>query len=185
LKTDIGEQNDLANNLPDKLNTLHLSLQQYLKDVNAGLPRPNPEYDPATAAQTDTPGRRSGTGGRAGSGGPRQAQIAERKKQVEALAEALKQDDLEKMVQLVGEMKRRMEGNARPRSQRAGQQSGPSLREQRRQQLQQLEALIHRKDRQKLAELIAEMKNRLENPAPGPQRRRPGQRRSGQGTSGW
>jgi len=46
LKDDLGEAVDLAEKHPEKVKTLHARLQEYLKSINAKLPRPNPNYSP-------------------------------------------------------------------------------------------------------------------------------------------
>lgn len=47
LKDDLGEQHNLAQQMPDKVKELHTRLQQWLRDVGAKLPRPNPNYQGA------------------------------------------------------------------------------------------------------------------------------------------
>ena len=47
LVNDIGEQYDLADSLSDIKNALQNKLNSWLKDVNAGMPKVNPFYDPA------------------------------------------------------------------------------------------------------------------------------------------
>ncbi len=44
LEHDIGETTNLARKLPDKTRDLHRKLREWLKDVNANMPRPNPDY---------------------------------------------------------------------------------------------------------------------------------------------
>ncbi len=44
---DIGEQNDRAQAMPEKVAELHARLEQYLKTVDAGLPTLNPNYGAA------------------------------------------------------------------------------------------------------------------------------------------
>jgi len=46
LRNDIGENNDLARTNPDKANELRKMLHQWRKDVNAQIPKPNPDYKP-------------------------------------------------------------------------------------------------------------------------------------------
>ena len=46
LDRDIGEQNDLAAAKPEIATSLAERLHAYLKEVNAAMPRPNPDYDP-------------------------------------------------------------------------------------------------------------------------------------------
>jgi arylsulfatase A len=51
LKDDIGETNNLAAKLPDKVNELKRKLEAWRKSVNARLPKANPNYDPQKADQ--------------------------------------------------------------------------------------------------------------------------------------
>ncbi|MCZ6632019.1 MAG: sulfatase [bacterium] len=54
LSKDIGEHNDLTSAEPKVAVQLHDRLNQYLKSVDAQMPRPNPNYDPnAPAAQNN------------------------------------------------------------------------------------------------------------------------------------
>jgi len=46
LKTDPGEQHDLAGSEPDKARELTAMLHAWRKEVNAAMPTPNPNYDP-------------------------------------------------------------------------------------------------------------------------------------------
>lgn len=46
LKNDLGEKNNLAEKMPDRVEAMHKQMQQWLKDVNAKVPRPNPGYMP-------------------------------------------------------------------------------------------------------------------------------------------
>jgi arylsulfatase A-like enzyme len=46
LKHDIGEKNDLAAKMPDKLKELHQMLKDWRKSVDAQMPTPNPDYKP-------------------------------------------------------------------------------------------------------------------------------------------
>jgi arylsulfatase A-like enzyme len=66
---DIGERNDLAKQMPDKLSELNHRLTEYLKAVNAQMPSPNPNYDPSQAA-SNLPGEKRGKRG-GGKGGKR------------------------------------------------------------------------------------------------------------------
>ena len=49
LRDDLGEQNDLAAKLPEKVNELSALIDGFLKDTGAVYPRPNPAYQLATA----------------------------------------------------------------------------------------------------------------------------------------
>jgi len=46
LKEDIGETTDLAERMPRKARQLHQMLRRWRKEVNANMPRPNPDYKP-------------------------------------------------------------------------------------------------------------------------------------------
>lgn len=50
LGNDVGEQNDLSEALPDKTSALLSSLHRWRESVAAQMPTPNPDYDPARAA---------------------------------------------------------------------------------------------------------------------------------------
>ena len=68
LANDVGEQHNLAKEMPDKVTDLHERLQQYLKAINAGLPVPNTDYDPVkaqTSARNPRPGHGKGHRARA------------------------------------------------------------------------------------------------------------------------
>jgi arylsulfatase A-like enzyme len=57
LANDIGEQNDLSKKMPEKASELKIKLEKYLTDVDAQLPRPNPDYDP-TKPSTERKGKK-------------------------------------------------------------------------------------------------------------------------------
>ena len=65
VNADIGEQNDLAMTKPDILAAMDKRLTEYLTLVKAGLPTPNPNYDP----NGERSGDRKGGGGKGGPGG--------------------------------------------------------------------------------------------------------------------
>jgi hypothetical protein len=50
MKSDIGEQTDLAPQMPDKREALSAKLDEYLARINALLPTLNPNYDPTKRA---------------------------------------------------------------------------------------------------------------------------------------
>ncbi len=56
LKEDLSEKHNLAKETPDKAAELHKMLRDHLKAVDAQMPTPNPNHDPAR--ETDWPGRR-------------------------------------------------------------------------------------------------------------------------------
>jgi hypothetical protein len=47
LAKDIGERNDLSEQMPKAAQELKGRLDQYLTDINAQLPTPNPNFDPS------------------------------------------------------------------------------------------------------------------------------------------
>ncbi|MBN1909964.1 MAG: DUF4976 domain-containing protein, partial [Pirellulales bacterium] len=47
LKDDLGEKNNLAKAMPEKVKELHQKLIAWRKSVDAQMPSPNPDYDPA------------------------------------------------------------------------------------------------------------------------------------------
>ena len=57
LTKDIGERDDLAQRMPAEAQRLRERLEQYLSAVDAQLPTPNPEYDPAKPAPTRERGK--------------------------------------------------------------------------------------------------------------------------------
>lgn len=61
LSKDIGETNDLADSLPDKVHELEERMNDYLAGVHALFPTPNPDYDAA-----NPPSLRGGKGGKKG-----------------------------------------------------------------------------------------------------------------------
>lgn len=71
LGRDIGEKNDLTKQMPDKAAALVENLEAYLVRVDAQLPSPNPDYDPATAEQAS--GQRRGRASGRTQAGPRRA----------------------------------------------------------------------------------------------------------------
>ncbi|MCK5174126.1 MAG: hypothetical protein KAR47_12100 [Planctomycetes bacterium] len=63
--SDIYEQNDLAAKMPEKVEELDARLTEYLKSVNAQMPKLNPDYDP-DKPQTSDDQQRGGRGGGVG-----------------------------------------------------------------------------------------------------------------------
>ena len=168
LRQDIGEKNDLSQVHPDKVDTMHQSLVKYLKNVDAGIPSVNPDFDPRLVVQDGSQRGRGGRGGRGGRRGPSPAQIAERQKEMANLEQALKRREMETVGQLLDELNRSMT-NGPPRPQRPrGTPDAPSPRQQRQQELQQLSEAYEKLDVKKLDELIAKIKARLENNASRP-----------------
>ncbi|HEX5472517.1 MAG TPA: sulfatase [Lacipirellulaceae bacterium] len=52
LRDDIGEQRNLAGQMPEKVNELRNRLHQWRKEVGAQMPTPNPKYDPSKPEHT-------------------------------------------------------------------------------------------------------------------------------------
>ena len=57
LSKDIGERDDLAQRMPAEAQRLRERLKRYLDAVDAQLPTPNPDFDPATPAPTRERGK--------------------------------------------------------------------------------------------------------------------------------
>ncbi|HOZ45383.1 MAG TPA: sulfatase [Candidatus Hydrogenedentes bacterium] len=51
LDNDIGEEHDLAAEMPERAQTLRDQLAAWRQSVNAAMPKPNPNYDPARAGE--------------------------------------------------------------------------------------------------------------------------------------
>ena len=51
LRDDPGEQHDLAAAMPDKAAALRQQLHDWRQSVNAAMPTPNPDYNPAAQGQ--------------------------------------------------------------------------------------------------------------------------------------
>jgi len=47
LREDIGERNNLASSMPEKAEELKRLLAQWRESLDAQMPQPNPDYDPA------------------------------------------------------------------------------------------------------------------------------------------
>ena len=60
LKTDPGERHDLARELPQNVNELDARLTQYLAEVKAQMPKPNPAYDKTAPTPNRAGGGRKG-----------------------------------------------------------------------------------------------------------------------------
>jgi arylsulfatase A len=65
LSKDIGERNDLASSNPNIVLALDNRMMDYLRSVNAGMPKPNPNY----VEGGEKSGDRKGGGGGGGKGG--------------------------------------------------------------------------------------------------------------------
>lgn len=66
LSKDIGERKDISNQLKDKAAELENKMNSYLKEINAQMPVPNPNFDSSKPASTTR-----GRGGEASGGGRR------------------------------------------------------------------------------------------------------------------
>ena len=159
---DPGETKNLANNNAAQTAKLNNQLIDYLASVNAGVPTANPGFDPtATESDTGRTGRRRSGGGR---GGQRQAQIQVREKELSKLLDAVKNNDHDEIGHLIQVMKTTL-ANApqRPRAARTNAGDGPTPRQQRERDLQQLEETHKAANMEKLVELIGEIKARLDS----------------------
>lgn len=58
LANDLGERNDVAKQMPDKAAEMERRLNEYLKAVNAQMPRANLNYDPGKTPETNRNGGR-------------------------------------------------------------------------------------------------------------------------------
>lgn len=65
LSKDVGERKDLAVSKPEVVQSLDNRMMDYLRFVGAGMPKPNPNYDPKGQRSGD----RKGGGGKGGKGG--------------------------------------------------------------------------------------------------------------------
>ena len=64
LSKDISERKDLSSQMTEKASDLENKMNAYLKEINAQMPIPNPNFDPSKPASTTR-----GGGGRGGEGG--------------------------------------------------------------------------------------------------------------------
>lgn len=53
LRKDIGETNNLAGHMPEKVRELDALIERFLGETGAAVPRPNPNYDPDALSQLD------------------------------------------------------------------------------------------------------------------------------------
>jgi arylsulfatase A len=61
LHDDLGEQNNIANSMPDKAEDLRNRLHAWRKEVGAQMPKPNPNYDPSKPEHIPTPAQKRAT----------------------------------------------------------------------------------------------------------------------------
>jgi len=61
LREDIGEQHDLAEKIPDKVDELRKRLHEWRDEVGAQMPTPNPKYDPSKPEANLTPQQKKAT----------------------------------------------------------------------------------------------------------------------------
>jgi len=147
LSKDIGEQNDLTEKMPAKVQMLTRRLDEYLARVDAGMPSPNTKFDPNAAVQHTPPG----TSGR----GNREERIAERKKELETLEAAVKEGDFEKIGLLLDAMADSLDSGSSSGSDRRSQ-----FMESRKQDLAELQSALKEKDIKKMRAALAKMKDR-------------------------
>ena len=60
LTKDPGERRDLASQMPEKAKELNQRLTDYLRAMNAQMPKPNPSYDPTKPTEARRGGKRKG-----------------------------------------------------------------------------------------------------------------------------
>ncbi len=53
LREDIGETDNLAEKMPEKVRELDALIERFLGETGAAVPRPNPDYDPDALAELD------------------------------------------------------------------------------------------------------------------------------------
>ena len=68
LSKDIGEENDLAKKMPEKTEDLKKRLESYLKEINAQMPKMNPDYDPSKPSRDPKGGKKKKKKGGRGRG---------------------------------------------------------------------------------------------------------------------
>jgi arylsulfatase A-like enzyme len=71
LSTDVSERNDLADTMPEKVEELDQRLTEYLREVNAQMPRVNPDFDPGESLRPNERNRDRRGSGRNRKGGRR------------------------------------------------------------------------------------------------------------------
>ncbi len=147
LSKDIGERNDLAEQMPAKVQMLSKRLDEYLAKVDAGMPSPNDKFDPNATVQHTPPG----TSGR----GNREERIAERKKELETLEAAVKEGDFEKIAPLLDAMAESLDSGSSGSSDRRSR-----FIESRQQDLAELQAALKEKDIKMMNEALAKIKDR-------------------------
>jgi hypothetical protein len=72
LSKDISEERDLAASMQDVVLALDNRMMDYLRSVNAEMPRPNPNYDPKGERSGDRKGGGGGGGKKGKKGGKRE-----------------------------------------------------------------------------------------------------------------
>jgi hypothetical protein len=161
---DIGEQKDLSQEMPKRASKMKEMLLKYLKDVDAPMVAENPNYGKEPTAQ----GEQAGERGQANASGQGRdpALRQERQEEVAKLEKAYEQNDRETMGEVIASMKERLEaaaGRGTSGQGAAGQSRGPGNSEERQKELQELEKALQQNDRSKMEELIANIKQRMEN----------------------
>jgi len=71
LSTDVSECNDLGDTMPEKVEELDQRLTEYLREVNAQMPRANPDFDPGESLRPNERSRDRRGSGRNRKGGRR------------------------------------------------------------------------------------------------------------------
>lgn len=144
LNNDIGERNDIAEQMPAKVQELDKRLKEYLAKVDAGMPSPNVNFDPDATIQHTRPG----------SSGGREERMAERKKELETLETVVKEGDVKKIESVIDSMVEAL-GTDSSDSDRINK-----FKESRKQDLAELKAALEEKDLKKMEEVVAKIKER-------------------------
>lgn len=153
LRSDLGENQNLADQQPARVAAMHETLEIYLNRVGAGIPKPNPDFDPASVAKNNIQqGRPNETVRRR----PSPAQRAARAKQIQELQDAVDQKDLEKIGKLIQSMTQA--ADASPTKSATAPARSP--RQRRQQLLTQLREAHQRGDLKEIGRLIAELSAR-------------------------
>ena len=145
LSKDIEEQNELAEQMPEKVKMLAKRLDEYLTEVDAGMPSPNAKFDPNAEVQHTKPG----SGGR----GNREERIAERKKELETLEAVVESGDFKKIGLVLDTMSEALNSESSDSGRRS------RFKESREQDLTELKAALAEKDVKAMQEIVAKIKD--------------------------
>ena len=146
LNRDVGERNDLAKQMPEKVEMLTNRLDEYLAKVDAGMPSPNADFDSNATVQRTPPGTSGST--------KREERIAERKKELETLESSIAAGDFEKIGSLLDAMAEALDSDSSDSGRRS------KFKESREKDLAELRAALAEKDVKQLQEVLANIKER-------------------------